>query len=271
MQLYNGGMSPVFWGLYEITYVNCFTQCWTDSRCSVRMRMEVTFLFLIRSVLAPSHETLFFLFYFFLDLDVEEMEDSEPRTSKWFLPKLKTLTLLKLVCSNWGNRICIFCTLLEIGSVFFWGTKPLPRSLCFVASNPPALGITKWQWHLGKLLLSRLDVWGAWWWRGNESLLVPVLPVTVVRASLSLIFWLLQAGKTHRRHQGAESLNDSSGRPSGLGWGRPGACISIAHSCIQLLGLLQGEHRARLWGYTYEESTPRRHTLALTCIDSPAH
>lgn len=44
--------------------------------------LRKSLLFLIRSVLAPSHETLFFLFYFFLDLGVEEMEDSEPRISK---------------------------------------------------------------------------------------------------------------------------------------------------------------------------------------------
>lgn len=228
-------------------------------------------LCLIRSVLAPSHETLFFLLYFFLDLDVEEMEDSEPRISKWFLPKLKTLTLLKLVCSNWGNRIYIFCSLLEIGNVFFRGTKPLPRSLCFVAGNPPGLGITKWQWHLGKLLLRRRDVWGAWWWRGNESLLVPVLPVTVVRASVSLVFWLLQARRTHRRHQGPESLNDSSGRPSGLGWGRPEACISIAIRAVSFWACYRGNTELGAEDKHMKSPPPGRTLFAPTGIDSPAH
>lgn len=228
-------------------------------------------LCLIRSVLAPSHETLFFLLYFFLDLDVEEMEDSEPRISKWFLPKLKTLTLLKLVCSNWGNQIYVFCSLLEIGNVFFRGTKPLPRSLCFVASNPPGLGITKWQWHLGKLLLRRRDVWGAWWWRGDESLLVPVLPVTVVRASVSLVFWLLQAGRTHRRHQGPESLNDSSGRPSGLSWGRPEACISIAIRAVSFWACYRGNTVLGAEDKHMKSPPPGRTLFAPTGIDSPAH
>ena len=163
----------------------------------------------------------------------------------------------------------IFCSLLEIGNVFFRGTKPLPRSLCFVASNPPGLGITKWQWHLGKLLLRRRDVWGAWWWRGDESLLVPVLPVTVVRASVSLVFWLLQAGRTHRRHQSPESLNDSLGRPSGLSWGRPEACISIAIRAVSFWACYRGNTVLGAEDKHMKSPPPGRTLFAPTGIDSP--
>lgn len=135
-------------------------------------------------------------FFFFLGLNMKEMENSEPRISKWFLPKHEKLTLLRPICSNWGNWICISPYSTWNRKWFFWGTEWRSRGLWFgPASNPPGLGITKRHWHLSELLLRRPDVWGAC----DEGVtkgtrlqanwfLLPVLPVTVVGASVSPFF-----------------------------------------------------------------------------------
>lgn len=180
------------------------------------------------------------------------MEDSEPRISKWFLPKHEKLTLLSLLCSNWGNWIYISPYSTWNRKCFFWGTEPLPRSWWFVGQRSTRFGDYKVTMTFRRAVVKET-------WRGE---LRASHSSSVSDCRGSFFRSLLQAGRTHRRHGGPERLNDFS-ETQWAGWGKAwGSHLDCSYS--QLLGLLQGDHRARRWGYKREEPVPRTHTV---CTD----